>query len=577
MRNRTYVQLMKSAKKELDGKKTRFAVMGDCATQHLSTAIKGCAYENKIPLDIYDLDYNQILAQAMDKDSNLYQFNPDMVLIYMCCEHLYDDYCKTEISNRTNFAENKMQEIHTIWQLISSKSSMAILQFTFVENDDRVFGDFALGLESSYIYQLKKLNYLLIQSAKENSNVVLIDLNGIQSLIGREKFHDDKLYHSAKMPLSMTAIPMVAAQVVDIIKARAGKVKKCIVLDLDNTLWGGVIGDDGINNIQIGELGVGRAFTEFQTWLKELKNRGIILTVCSKNNEETAKEPFEKHPDMVLKLDDFAMFVANWQDKASNIKNIQQVLNIGMDSFVFIDDNPFERNVVSSIIKDITVPDMPEDPSEYVSYLKSLNLFETATYSTADLDRTAQYQSEANRVILQQNFEDYDLYLESLEMEAVAQPFNDFHTSRISQLSQRSNQFNLRTIRYSVPQIEQIREDNKYNTIYFTLKDKFGEYGLISAVILEKIDEETVFIDTWFMSCRVLKRGMEEFIINKIIETAKANGYKKVIGEYIPTAKNSMVKSIYPDHGFVEVSENKYIIDCDTYKMASTHIKESKE
>ena len=565
---------MKSSRKELDGNKKRVAVMGDCSTQHLATAIRGCAYEENLPLEVLDTDYNQILAQAMDTQSTLYSFNPDCVLIYMCSEHLYEEYCSTPVPQRTGFAAKKMDEIRMVWQLIAANSKMMVYQFNFAENDDRIFGDFALNLEHSYIYQLRKLNFMMMEEAAKISGVSLVDLNGIQASIGRKEFYDDKLYYTAKMPLSMKALPLAAGQFVDMLKAAAGKVKKCVVLDLDNTLWGGVIGDDGMNNIQIGELGTGRAFTQFQTWLKELKNRGIVLAVCSKNNDNIAREPFEKHPDMVLRLDDIAMFVANWQDKASNIRNIQQVLNLGMDSFVFVDDNPFERNVVSSLIDNITVPDLPEDPSEYVTYLKSLNLFETASYSSSDMDRTAQYQSEAGRAMLQQSFQDYDQYLESLEMTADAKAFDEFHTARISQLSQRSNQFNLRTVRYSVADIEQISSDDRYTTIYFTLRDKFGEYGLISAVILEKLDDDTAFVDTWFMSCRVLKRGMEEFIINKMISSAAQKGFKKLVGEYIPTEKNAMVKNIYPDHGFVQVAENRYEIDCQGYTPCKTHITE---
>ncbi|MBR5251451.1 MAG: HAD-IIIC family phosphatase, partial [Oscillospiraceae bacterium] len=471
MKERTFVQLMKNSRRELDGNKKRVAVMGDCSTQHLATAIRGCAYEENLPLEVLDTDYNQILAQAMDTQSTLYSFNPDCVLIYMCSEHLYEEYCSTPVPQRTGFAAKKMDEIRMVWQLIAANSKMMVYQFNFAENDDRIFGDFALNLEHSYIYQLRKLNFLMMEESAKISGVSLVDLNGIQASIGRKEFYDDKLYYTAKMPLSMKALPLAAGQFVDMLKAAAGKVKKCVVLDLDNTLWGGVIGDDGMNNIQIGELGTGRAFTQFQTWLKELKNRGIVLAVCSKNNDNIAREPFEKHPDMVLRLDDIAMFVANWQDKASNIRNIQQVLNLGMDSFVFVDDNPFERNVVSSLIDNITVPDLPEDPSEYVTYLKSLNLFETASYSSSDMDRTAQYQSEAGRAMLQQSFQDYDQYLESLEMTADAKAFDEFHTARISQLSQRSNQFNLRTVRYSVADIEQISSDDRYTTIYFTLKD----------------------------------------------------------------------------------------------------------
>lgn len=572
MKEKKFVQLVKNSRKKASGKEIKIAIMGDCSTQHLATAIKGYAYEEGLAVEVLDTDYNQIFQQIIDNDSQFYQFSPDYALIYMCSEHLYEDFCNTPVANRTNFAQETFEKISSYWQMISAKSSMSVIQFNFVENDDRIYGNFGANLEHSYIYQLRKLNWLIMSESKKSSNVIIIDLSTIQNSMGRKTFFDEKMYFSAKMPISTVALPEVAFQVINAIKVRTGKVKKCIVLDLDNTLWGGVIGDDGINNIQIGELGTGRAFTAFQIWLKELKNRGIVLAVCSKNNEDTAKEPFEKHPDMVLKLDDIAMFVANWQDKASNIRNIQQVLNLGMDSFVFIDDNPFERNVVSSLISDITVPDMPEDPAEYVSYLESLNLFETATYSESDKDRTQQYQSEASRVLLQQRFEDYDQYLESLEMIAEAKPFDDFHMARISQLSQRSNQFNLRTVRYTVPQLEAITKDEKFITIYFTLKDKFGEYGLISAVILEKLDEKTAFIDTWFMSCRVLKRGMEEFIINEVVKSATQHGYEKIIGEYLPTAKNSMVKNIYKEHGFIETSENRYMVVCDEYVHQNNHI-----
>lgn len=572
MKEKKFVQLVKNSRKKASGKEIKIAIMGDCSTQHLATAIKGYAYEEGLAVEVLDTDYNQIFQQIIDNDSQFYQFSPDYALIYMCSEHLYEDFCNTPVANRTNFAQETFEKISSYWQMISAKSSMSVIQFNFVENDDRIYGNFGANLEHSYIYQLRKLNWLIMSESKKSSNVIIIDLSTIQNSMGRKTFFDEKMYFSAKMPISTVALPEVAFQVINAIKVRTGKVKKCIVLDLDNTLWGGVIGDDGINNIQIGELGTGRAFTAFQIWLKELKNRGIVLAVCSKNNEDTAKEPFKKHPDMVLKLDDIAMFVANWQDKASNIRNIQQVLNLGMDSFVFIDDNPFERNVVSSLISDITVPDMPEDPAEYVSYLESLNLFETATYSESDKDRTQQYQSEASRVLLQQRFEDYDQYLESLEMIAEAKPFDDFHMARISQLSQRSNQFNLRTVRYTVPQLEAITKDEKFITIYFTLRDKFGEYGLISAVILEKLDEKTAFIDTWFMSCRVLKRGMEEFIINEVVKSAAQHGYEKIIGEYLPTAKNSMVKNIYKEHGFIETSENRYMVVCGEYVHQNNHI-----
>lgn len=577
MKQKSFAQLMKSARNKVEGPRKKLAVMGDCSTQHLSTAIRGCAWEEGVALEVLDVNYNQIQSQVLDPNSELFRFDADVVLIFMCAEHLYEEFCRTDAALRADFADREMEKIRQIWQAIAEKSNAAVWQFTFAENDDRVFGDLALSVECSYLFQLRRLNMLMMEYAAKEKKVMLIDLAGIQNAMGRAQFYDAKLYHSAKMPVSMTALPTVAARVTEVLKAQAGVVKKCVVLDLDNTLWGGVIGDDGLENIQIGELGLGRAFTEFQRWLKELKNRGVLLTVCSKNNEELAKEPFVNHPDMVLKLEDIAVFVANWQDKAGNIREIQQTLNLGMDSFVFLDDNPFERNVVQSLIPEITVPELPEDPAEYVNYLKSLNLFETASYSAADAKRTEQYRSEADRVQSQRRFADYEEYLQSLEMVAEVAPFDSFHMARIAQLSQRSNQFNLRTVRYTTPELEKITADERYVTLYFTLKDRFGEYGLVSAVILEKVGAESFFVDSWFMSCRVLKRGMEEFIINTMVETVKQHGGKRLIGEYLPTAKNSMVKDIYPQHGFVPQAEGRYVLECMAYEAVCVHIRKAEE
>lgn len=274
---------------------------------------------------------------------------------------------------------------------------------------------------------------------------------------------------------------------------------------------------------------------------------------------------------MLLRLEDIAVFVANWEDKASNIQHIQKVLNIGFDSMVFIDDNPFERNLVRHSVPQVTVPELPEDPALYLEFLKSENLFETAFYSEEDSLRTKQYQTEAKRLEEQKKFATYDEYLRDLQMEAVAQPFTDFYFPRIAQLSQRSNQFNLRTIRYTENQIKAIAESANHYTLYFTLQDKFGAHGLISAAILEK-REQALFIDTWFMSCRVLKRGMERFIMNSIVQTAQINGYDTVIGEYIPTAKNAMVAKIYTEFGFTETTENRFTLKLSDYNFESTYI-----
>lgn len=551
----------------------RLAVLGNCATQHLATAVKGYAYELGVHLNVFDADYNQIEAQLMDADSELYAFSPEFVLLFLCTEKIYDAFCETEQSQKRIFADTMLARVQQYWTMINSHlSHVSILQFNFAEADDGVFGNYANQTEDSFLYQLRKLNYLLMEAGHAQKNFFMIDLNRMQGMVGRQELYSGKLYYMAKMPISTRCLPEAAKQIMDVVMAIKGHIRKCVILDLDNTLWGGVIGDDGLENIQIGELGLGQAFSRLQQWLKELKRRGIILAVCSKNEEDAAKEPFLKHPEMVLRLEDISMFVANWEDKAGNIRRIQQTLNIGMDSIVFLDDNPFERNAVKSLIPDITVPELPEDPSEYLSYLQQLNLFETASYSKADADRTKQYQEEIARTTLQSVFASYDEYLESLEMKAVAKPFDAFHFPRIAQLTQRSNQFNLRTIRYTEAEIEQLAEDEDHLTLYFTLKDKFGDYGLISVVVMDKLTDTELFISEWLMSCRVLKRGMEEYILDTIIRTAEREGYRTVTGEYIPTPKNAMVEKLYERLGLQAVGENRYKAEVENYKYHTTYI-----
>jgi len=318
--------------------------------------------------------------------------------------------------------------------------------------------------------------------------------------------------------------------------------------------------------------GVARALILALT--EELKNRGILLTVCSKNNEDTAKEPFEKHPEMVLRLEDFSMFVANWEDKARNIRTIQQSLNIGMDSMVFLDDNPFERELVRTMIPEITVPELPEDPALYLQYLRGLDLFETASYSREDAGRTEQYREKAQRAAFEAAFQSYDDYLEALQMRASAAAFDPFHYPRIAQLTQRSNQFNLRTVRYTEAEIEALAQDDSRIGLYFTLKDKFGDHGLISVVVLEKQPEDTLFISEWLMSCRVLKRGMEEFIVDKILSVAAQQGFRRVVGEYIPTLKNAMVKDLYEQLGFARLENGRFQAEVSGFPYHKTFITE---
>ena len=407
--------------------------------------------------------------------------------------------------------------------------------------------------------------------AAKQPNFFICDISSLQNHFGKSIFFQTSVYINTEMVLSMDILPEVAFKTVDLIGAIQGNFKKCLILDLDNTMWGGIIGDDGLENIQLGSLGIGKAFTEFQYWIKKLKNRGIILAVCSKNTESVAKEPFENHPDMVLHLDDFAVFIANWQNKPDNIREIQSILNIGFDSMVFLDDNPFERNIVRENIPGITVPELPKDPADYLEFLYQQNLFETISFSGEDAKRTKQYQVEAKRTVLQKSFTNEDPFLQSLKMVSMVEPFNKFNIPRVAQLSQRSNQFNLRTIRYTEADIEIIANDENNLSFSFTLEDKFGDNGIICVVILKKDNVTTLFIDTWLMSCRVLKRGMENFVLNIIAEFAKEKGFIYLKGEYLATSKNEMVKNHYFQLGF-ETADDYWLLNLTKYQNKKSFI-----
>ena len=570
----SFKEVKKAAKNKIEGREIKLAVLGNCATQFLATSIEGYAKLEGLNLNVFDADYNQIDAQLLDVASEVYSFNPDEIFLFLATDKLYEEFLDEPLADRKSFAEETIKKLTSYWDLISANSKARIIQPNFTEIDDKALGNYSAKIEYTFIYQIRKLNYLLEEEAKNRNNIYPLDLLSVQIGLGQKVFYDPSLYYNAKMTISMDALPYVAKSVTDVLKAMEGKIKKCVILDLDNTLWGGVIGDDGLGGIQIGELKAGHVYSDFQRWLKQLKEFGTILAVCSKNNEDTAKEPFEKHDEMILRLSDISVFVANWDDKASNIKLIQESLNIGMDSIVFIDDNPFERNLVKSMIPEIEVPDLPENPAEYLSFLQSLNLFDTASFAGTNADRTSQYQAEFERKKSQMTYASIDDYLKSLEMKGRAKAFESVRYARIAQLTQRSNQFNLRTIRYTEDEIEKIANDENYITLYYTLEDKFGDHGLIAVVIMKKASDEEVFVDTWLMSCRVLKRGMEEFIVNKMVQSAKEHGFKKVLAEYIPTAKNSMVKDIYKTMGFDEYEENKYSLNIDEYIAKENFISE---
>lgn len=568
---KTFGELKKNIKKDFSPLPIKkIAILGDTATQFLVLAIKGRGYDEGVNFEIFEAEYDQIDHEIIDTDSELYSTNPEYVIIFLSSQKLLSRYYKSADELKSTFADDTLSHLKELFSIINSRLSCKIIFFNFTEINDSVFGNFANKLDFSFIYNLRKINLGLMDLCRELKNLYINDINLLQNSYGYDNSFDPKLFITADMVFSIDFIPVVSKSIVDIIQSLSGKVKKCLILDLDNTLWGGIIGDDGVEKIQIGELGIGKAFTNLQLWVKQLKKRGIILAISSKNDHDTAKAAFDDHPDMVLKYEDFAVFRANWDNKAENIKQIQEFLNIGFDSMVFLDDNPFERNLVRSFIPEITIPELPDDPAEYLNYLSKLNLFETSSYSDEDTQRSDQYRVEYQRSEIKKSFADEDKYLASLVMVSECKPFDSYSIPRVSQLTQRSNQFNLRTQRYSESDVQKISESPDFLTMSFTLEDKFGHNGLISLIIFKK-QSGGLFIDTWIMSCRVLKRTMENFVLNSMVKLAAQNGFVKLIGEFIPTAKNKMVKDHYQNLGFTE-ENGLWVLELKSYNMRKTFI-----
>jgi len=548
----------------------RVSLLADTSSQLLSGALKGYAKFFGFKLELFEGEFDQIELMVFDPTSTLHAFCPETVIIYLAGEKIGMEFGALSVSERGSFAKQFSERVRSLHETLSTRGYQ-VLFFNLADPGDGVFGNYASKVAWSLQNQIRQCNLELTRLAGEANDFHVYDLAALQATMGRAALFDPKLYYTSKFALTPDILPLVARDVVKMLAARKGSFLKCIILDLDNTLWGGVIGDDGLDRIQVGELGLGPAFTAFQSWLKQLRDRGIVLAVCSKNDEANAREPFLKHPDMLLHLEDIAVFMANWDDKATNIRRIKNIIDIDYGAMMFLDDNPAERQLVRESFPTMIVPELPADPSEYVTCLIGLNPFETASYTPQDAHRTGEYQVEAKRHAEREKFVDLTDFLRSLEMRAVVQSFLPFNLPRVAQLTQRSNQFNLRTVRYTEKQIAELAGSPAHVTMTFELKDRFGDNGLISVIILE-IQGDVFFVDTWLMSCRVLGRGMEQFVLNTIVRKARELGIRRVRGEYIPTAKNGMVKDHYLKLGFTREEANRWVLETADYVECPVNI-----
>jgi FkbH-like protein len=576
-----YFELVKRAKalSSTGCKPLRIALLGDVSTQHLVPLLRVLLAEHGFEAQIYEAGYDTVEVEALDPSSGLFGFDPQVVCILQSTQKLRSAFHQWP-GDRGRFPGTRARDIQGVWNAIRERSGASIVQSTFVVPYDRPFGNYDYAVNDSLHHAALELNRELKLLARDGNGIFVNDIDYVAAWVGRRQFVDEKLWALSKSICALEFLPEVAQNIVDIVVATQGRAIKCVVLDLDNTLWGGVIGDDGLDGIEIGASDETGAFRNFQLYLKELGRRGIILAVCSKNDEGNARRVFREHPGMVLRETDIAVFVANWNDKASNIRLIREKLNIGFDSMVFLDDSAFERNLVRQLIPEIVVPELPEDPSLYVRAVTELNLFETASFSLVDTFRGVLYLDQTKRDEERAHFGSLDDYLKSLETTAEVERFTPKNLPRIAQLIQRSNQFNLTTRRYSQADCETLmRDEARCYPFSISVHDRFGDFGLINIVILRHLGV-TLEIDSFIMSCRVLQRGVEQLAMNRIFEYACRIGARSVVGRYIPSAKNAMVKAFYERFRFapIESSETEgvsYSLDVEAYETKEVFIRDA--
>ncbi len=498
----------------------------------------------------YQSEYNKYYEEAVLDSERIVKFRPDIVYVHTSCMNLqgWPPLSATE-ADHESFVAAEFSRFQQIWHSLQQNVGSHIIQNNFELPPFRVLGNLdsiAYGGRAKFV---NRLNVEFANEALNDPRLFVQDVNALSAALGSRNWFDWERWYSYKIMTTPAASLALARSVTAIVRALYGRSRKCLVLDLDNTLWGGVIGDDGPENIKIGrETAVAEAYTAFQEYCLMLRSRGILLAVCSKNDEETAKQGFE-HPDSVLKLSHFSAFRANWEPKHENLTAIAKELNLGIDSLVFVDDNPAERALVASQLPMVAVPDVGSDVTQFIPALEAGGYFETVRVSAEDFSRADTYAANSQRALLKSKFRDYGEYLDSLQMTAEIDAFKPVYLDRITQLTNKTNQFNLTTRRYTAAEIQKMSLDPAYITLYGKLTDAFGDNGLVSVIVGRK-DGSTLHIELWLMSCRVLKRDLELAMLDELVTRAHAAGIETIVGYYYRTPRNSMVADHYRRLGF---------------------------
>lgn len=543
--------------RQMDWQDKKIAILGGSTTHDIRDILELFLLDQGIRPAFYESEYNQYWQDVMFDNDELVQFNPDIIFIHTTNRNIHSfpnlADSKEDVDELLN---STFRHFLDMWEKIKAQYGCTIVQNNFDFPYWRLQGNREASDYHGSVNFLTRLNLMFAEYAQEHPNFFIHDINYLSASYGLDNWFVPFEWFMYKNAISMQAIPTFCHSLTKIIKSLYGKNKKAFALDLDNTLWGGIVGDDGAENLKIGkETPTGEAYTEFQEYLKAHRQLGVILNIISKNESENAQNGLN-HPEMILKQDDFIMIKANWEPKSQNLKDIANTLSLTPDSFVFVDDNPAEREIIRQQIQNATVPEVGDKPEGFITAIDKMGYFEVTVVSADDGKRERMYKENAQRAKAELSFSDYNEYLLSLEMKAEIDKFIPAYYARIAQLSNKSNQFNLTTRRYTQAEIESIISDESYIPLYGKLSDKFGDNGVVSVVIGHQLGD-TVDIDLWIMSCRVLKRDMENAMMDRLVAECQKRGVKKIIGHFYPTAKNGMVKEFYGTMGFDKLAEDE--------------------
>ncbi len=533
----------------------RIAVLGGSTTSEIKNILELFLLDIGIKPSFYESEYNKYYEDGMFDNPELVEFNPEIIYIHTSNRNISN---WPVVSDSPEIVDEKLSmefdRMVALWDHLAVKYHCPIIQNNYELPFYRLLGNQDAALLQGRVSFVSRLNERVYEYARTNENFFIHDINYEAATYGLAEWSNPYFWHMYKYAMCVPAIPYTSYGVALIIKSILGKNKKVLALDLDNTLWGGIIGDDGVENIEIGqETSLGQTYSEFQSYVKQQKDIGTLLTVISKNNDDVARTGFER-PDSVLKLDDFVSFKANWDPKDRNLVQEANELNLLPESFVFVDDNPAEREIIRQSIPGVAVPEVGQVET-YLQTIDRAGYFEVTKLSADDMKRNEMYQANAKRSQAQASFTDYGAYLTSLDMKGEIGAFKDIYMSRIAQLTNKSNQFNLTTKRCTQAEIEEMAASEEYITLYGKLEDKFGDNGVVS-VVIGHVDGHKLHMDLWLMSCRVLKRDMEFAMMDELVAKCQERGITEIYGYYYPTAKNAMVKDFYGLQGFEKIEED---------------------